>query len=531
MTHQEYIYKLLDKSSCLIGSELKRNLVKKFKITDANARQIIHRMASKGIIDSTNPVSFGKGQYAYYTFELSNEDIMKLSLNRPPMHRLLNELILNDGVLSYYECYKVTALPYDTDKTNKSSLAQVIKDLVTLNIIEKSETYNGVRFIMSYEGMQKKDALKNHYNKMKLDVLFMRDIMKWLRGTNLVENFIRYRSNHEIGKGAFENNYIWDAFGFNKATGFNTIYMSNKKSDDKKALVVLDIKISSMYNTFNLDGFYERVQGVLCSSKEKKYKLIPIIFTNEITDEAKAKLLNLGFIHFSLGSIFGDTIFKVIQQYTNIFDLISNSVSEQNHFLKESYSSQLEEAIESILSDVETSGQNINLSNMKGDLFELIIFLLLKELLPGYEIEHSIKLPDAYEYDFVAKKSSRKECIIIEVKGYKSDKFIKLGNGDTKNTVRWFFRKTLPYAEKNMKNIEDYNVKGCYITSAKFDDEAMVVLKKINEGKYKPKNLDVFYDGESLMNLFDNQDQNSAKLRRIVKKYYFIDNNIDLSNK
>ena len=126
------------------------------------------------------------------------------------------------------------------------------------------------------------------------------------------------------------------------------------------------------------------------------------------------------------------------------------------------------------------------------------------------------------------KKSSRKECIIIEVKGYKSSKYIPLGEQKTKNTVRWFFRNSLRYAEENMKNIEGYNVRGCYITSAKFDDKTIDVLKKINAGKYKPENLNVYYDGDSLMELLDANDHNLDKLGRIIRKYYFEDDQVDL---
>ena len=408
MTHYDYIYKLLKANGSLVGSELKSKLAKRFNISDANARQIIHRLASKGLLYSTKPVSFGKGQFGYYVDTLSVDNIMKISKNRPPMHRILVELKKNDGVLSYYECYKVSALPLDNIKTKKNTLEEVINELTELGVLAKSEVYNDVKFIMTYDATQNPDSLMNHYNRMKIDVLFMRDIMKWIRSTNLVDNFVRYRSNHEIGKGAFENNYIWDAFGFCKSTGFNTIKTSNKKSDDKKALAVLDVKISTTYDTNDLDGFFERVQGVLCSSKENKYKVIPIVFTSDITDEARAKLINLGFIHYSLGAVFGDKIFKVIQKYIDIIELTSDFEMRNEKFVDDFYASRIEETMESILSDIESSGQSINLSNMKGDLFELAIFILLKELLAGYEIEHSVKLTNSFEYDFVAKKKLEK---------------------------------------------------------------------------------------------------------------------------
>jgi len=63
---EQYLTELFEKHDrAFLGDELKEKLVKKFGKSDQAARQVVTRFAGKGIIQSSKPVSFGKGTYAY----------------------------------------------------------------------------------------------------------------------------------------------------------------------------------------------------------------------------------------------------------------------------------------------------------------------------------------------------------------------------------------------------------------------------------------------------------------------------------
>jgi uncharacterized protein related to proFAR isomerase len=315
----------------------------------------------------------------------------------------------NGGVLSYYDALKISATPLDTSKTKRSDFWKIISDLKTLNVIHEIKDYKGIRFLISTSKDPTDSVLSVHYNKMKLDVIFIRDILKWLKRTNMAENFEEFRSRKVLSKGARKNNFVWDAFGYNCATGFNTVYESNKESKDKKAVIVLDVKMRSAYTATDLEGFYERVQGVLCSSKKRKYKLIPVIVSKEMTTEAKAKVMNLGFIHYELGVIYGENVYRVLDNY---FELTQAFLEKDELKQSNKNNVSINEMLESSLSELKNSGQDSNLMNIKGDLFELAIFQFLRETLIGFNIEHSAFVNKAYEYDFIARNYATQECIV-----------------------------------------------------------------------------------------------------------------------
>lgn len=108
-----------------------------------------------------------------------------------------------------------------------------------------------------------------------------------------------------------------------------------------------------------------------------------------------------------------------------------------------------------------------------------------------------------YEYDFVIKSENPKEIVIVESKGYSSESRIPVGDSNTNNTLSWFYGRTLPFIKTFFtKEIsEGYRFKACYITSAGYFEDGYAYLNA--QMKLKPKNLDGFYDGESLMKLLN----------------------------
>ena len=65
---------------------------------------------------------------------------------------------------------------------------------------------------------------------------------------------------------------------------------------------------------------------------------------------------------------------------------------------------------------------------------------------------------------------------------------------------------------------EGYIVKGVYITSSNYEDDAIEYLDIMNSGKLKPKKIDVYYDRTKLLDLFEKNDFKT--LKNIIEKFY-----------
>ncbi|MBZ6485091.1 hypothetical protein [Priestia aryabhattai] len=521
--YEDYILKIFSSEDVYkTGNELNNMLQREFGITSPNSRKVISRVCDKNLIRSSKPITFGNGQYVYFknSTNLNINVVKKITReNRPPVYHLLNLLESSEGIISYYEGLKVTASPIKKEKEKSSTLGEILSMLIALNLVEITND-RGITYIVLSK--YKDDSLylmKNHRRKMDLDCMFIPDIKNWLVKHNFIDNnYIVYRNKSLPTKGAEHNNYVWDAYAYTNTTGYNTLLENNKERDDKKTLVVLDIIVNRTYMSCDVQGFLRRVQAVRSSSKMTR-KLLPIVVYQEITSHAYSQLKKLGFIMLNLGTVYGANIYPIIQSVKDI----KSEIRSEGHLLSE----EIIGNVEYTLSKMNDSGQIDNLGNLKGDLFESLMYTVVKRLHNDSSIEQGKVLrrknPDGsseyYEYDLIVRDYRNEEIIIYEFKGYNSTKVIPLKPYDKPNTVKWFFNKTLPFAREELKKQSIFPVKGCYITTATFSEEALKVLKNLNTHKnIKPETHDVYYDGEKLISLLTKLRENHTI--EILKKYF-----------
>ncbi|HWY33450.1 MAG TPA: hypothetical protein VNX68_02315, partial [Nitrosopumilaceae archaeon] len=180
--------------------------------------------------------------------------------------------------------------------------------------------------------------------------------------------------------------------------------------------------------------------------------------------------------------------------------------------------------VEDTLSTIKSSGQDGNLKNIKGDLFEFLMYPVLPKIFANYSILHGKKLSnpstkEGYEYDFIVNSPDHNETTVIELKGYLSTAKIPLGDNDKKNTASWFFGKTFPFAKKILSTqLGNPKVTGCYITSAGFQDDAKKHMESLNGGKIKPREMDTWYDREKLLKLLE--EKGLKKVKTLIERYY-----------
>lgn len=532
--HETYLKNLFcDEYVVFTASELIQKICENFNTcTKANARKIIQNSVIKGIIKSTKPITFGHRQYAYYgqQFDIKPEllkDIIKE--NRPGLHRIIKRMDENKGVISYLEAFKISGCLTQNTTSKVNTLSQLVKILEELKLAKTKCEYNsGTSYLVKYN-MSESEALikiKENICKLQLDCMFIPSFLIWLQKHDLISNKnIIYRNKNKAGDGAILNNLIWDAVCYTNTTGFFE-YIGDY-TNEKKTIVVLDFKISNKYTIDDLYGFYDRIQIYRNSVKNKdnKRKILPIIVINETTKEVNSEIKKLRILSFNLGTVFGERMYEIIQE----LEIISfNNLADGDM--------DFTGRIERILSVLRESGQEENLGNLKGELFERLIDKVIRTIYAGNinELKHGIvlnrtnqetKKREGYEYDYLLE--TKDEYIVFELKGYKGTSFIKKGqyNKETKkpekNTVKWFFALTYPFAKKiilEKMNLFPKNARTCYITTARFDNEALKVLDEKNKTKDKPKDLDVYYDGKKLLNLL--KDHELEKEIKVINQYY-----------
>ena len=522
-----FIESILLKDKFVVSGTICKFLTDKYGVTNDNARKILERSSKKNIIKNSYPLTFGKGQFVYFLPDekLNKVTIKKISkIFRPPLYRLIECLDNNEGIISYFEALKITSSPLERGSSKIDLLDDLIEVLKAKELIYLATDNNNVKYII-YQSLKENELnlMNYHYSKLKLDAVFVKDILDWLVKSNLILSLNnQYRNKNNPTLGAKHNNLLWDAFGYTKTTGLVQKSTLNENVLEKQSLVVLDVVLSRNYEDYDLDGFLSRIQINLNSVNKGSRRVIPIIVFKNCSPYVYNKMKKLGFLCYDIGSIFG----------TNIFTILDNvSKLQFNHNFVNN--DDFEKTIIETLNSIKASGQEDQLKALKGILFEVILFQVLRhqysnaEIIPNYyyskkiiDKETQVEEVKGYEYDYIIRSSNPKEIIIVELKGYHSKYKIPLGSFETKNTIKWFFSNTLPFIKDKYQNEinEGYVFKGAYITSSNFEDDATEFMEKLNNGKLKPERLNVYYDRNKLIELLSKNDFKS--LIDIIEKFY-----------
>lgn len=533
--YMDFILGILNDSFFEAGSVLREKLVAEFGVTEDNARQIILRAARTKQIKSSKPYTFGKGQFLYLLpdQDITVDKVKKICKHtRPPLYRLLQYMEDRGGIVSVYEAMKITASPDEDSSTKVSTLKDLCKILSKLNLVYEKNDSNGVTYLLFTDRWNprsepvEKIMIAAHYGKMLLDTALMTDIIRWLAKTNLIDNVgAVYRNKKLPSFGAKHNSLLWDGYSYTKTTGINTTAARQATTSEKKTLVVLDVVVSEPYSQLDLDGFLARVQININSVKEKSRKVLPIVIYKTSSDEILNKIRSLGFLAFDIGSIFGQKIYDVLNKMQ---DLHSFEQGGQN----------IEASVAQVLKTIRAAGQDDALNDLKGVLFEVLMYPVLKDMFPNAAIERGKyfsetglpereekkekvqKKKEGYEYDYIFNSSQPKEIIVIELKGYNSAVSISLGDYDKKASLKWFFERTLPFAKRFFKKeiSEGKRFKGMFITTGNFYQDGHDYLKKLNEGALKSVSGNIAYDRTTLLELL--RQKGFDQEVKIIETYY-----------
>jgi hypothetical protein len=507
------------------GSDLRKELVAHFKVSDGYARKIIERAVKARWIRSSKPYTFGRGQYIYMPFG-QELDFFKVKTvcysTRPALYRLMQAIENNEGIISFYEGLKVTASPDENSSTKVTILKDMVKLLMRMDLVYERQDSNGVNYILLKNHFDSNPEITDaklmgaQFNKMVLDSSLMADIIRWLVKSNLIDNNNAiYRNKKTPSIGAKQNNLYWDAYSYTRATGINPFLGAKSSTIEKQTLVVLDVVLSTEYSQLDLDGFLARIQINLNSVKTGVRKILPIVVYRSCSTLILGKISKLGFLAFDIGSIFGTKIYSLLNKLKEVNDLLFSG-------------GQLEHSVKDVLKVIRNAGQEDALRDLRGVMFEILMFPVLSSIYANasatrgktYSITDADGKKEGYEYDYIFNSSHPQEIVVVELKGYNESVSINVGDRDKKGTLKWFFERTLPFARQHFaKEIaEGKRFRGVYITSAHFWKDCDEFIERMNKSHFKPAKMDVAYSRKELLAML--AINGFTKECEIIEEYY-----------
>jgi hypothetical protein len=519
--YDEFIKEQLKAKWPLLGNELSSALIEKYGIEPDNARKIIQRATQKGIMVSSTPLTFSKGQFLYLKPGLYfGLEIVKdaAEFSRKPLYRLL-EVLDKYKIISFYEGLKITASPDEKGSSKISLLIDMVNQLETLGIVFTQTDSRGNNYIsvrnaippILRRGFSNEAVMEAHYQAMKLDAVFVPDILRWMKRINLIDLGASYRSVASPAIGVKHNDIMWDAYAYTKTTGINPSRASQADEKEKQTLVVMDVMVSRKYLQADLDGFLARVQINLNAVQNGKRKVLPIVVFHEIDELTLNRLKMLGFLAFDLKTIFGANIGEMILNFRKIFS---------------GFSEQAEEAIEPALKIIDESGLTDQLRALRGALFEALMYPVIKKLYPDSQVMQGKRLTNldktkTREFDLIFIASHPNEILLVELKGYTGKSYIPLGSQDEKDSLRYFFRGSVPIAQDFYKAnpaLREHRVTAAYITTGNFHSDTSNFVSKVKDSGLKPSQFDMLFNGVALEQFLTEKGFNHEA--GIIKKYY-----------
>lgn len=492
---EKYIVEYLNTNKkFILSTELIEVLMRKFPdITNENARKIISNLNKKKKINSSAPITFSNNNYAYASKNKKANYKNLEELVRKHKKKLFRAICLikrQNGVITYNELAKVVGC-VTSEFGNNLKIADIIRDLKYFEIANVQE-YKGIIFIIGQNNINVK--LDEKISELEKENKILIHLINWLKEINIIntQDIVTFKGVKNNFKGVENGNIIWDAFFFTNTVGIEI------RENKTKTVGIIDFSYKTTYDWIDAEGLKDRVNIFINSTKGGKRKIFPIIFADKITNAARKIIKENNYMCVDIKKILGDNYEKIISKYMELENKNEIDIME----------------IDKICNLI---GSNANYGNMKGNLFEYMMGEVFRNIYKevATNFEHSIVI-NGKEIDY--RIETKNENIFIELKSYKQDVEIQLGEQQQKNTVNWAYKTSFKAFQDKFKGDKNRKCKFCYVTTAKFEKEALEMLRNLNSGKCKAEKLECYYDRGRLLNLL--KDYNCKKEIKIIKNYF-----------
>jgi hypothetical protein len=512
--HEEFIKSYFEKNpnEVLIASDIYEILKKSFPITDENCRKVLSNCALRGYIRNSNPIYFGNKQYAYFSPNQKKEyKVLKECIceHKKYLHRVIFALERNGGILSMLEAIKISGATINKN-SHSININTILNELDALGIAEVME-YQGTHYICMMKNGSPIPLDEQSLDNLKVKNTLLVLVLDWLKRCNLVDGAkLCFMGPGNYYNGIVRNTENWDAFGFSNAIGIGNI----KK--EYQTIVLMDFNYQYRYEEYDFIGFQERVNRTVFSVKNENRKVLPIVIVNDISSTALALIKKNQYLIFKISDILGVSFVNVANSFIRNIDTLNKKITEK----EEGFASNICETLE----EIKKSGNEDNYGNMKGTLFEYLMYPVINKIYSsGALINHSYERNyenQHFECDYLIETAD--ENIIIELKGYKKGNIIRLGNFDVntnlpeRDTVKWFLQRTFELCKKCIGGNKEF--KFCYITTADFEETAKTLM--MERKKNRPKGVECFYNGTKLIELLN--QYNMENEIKVINQYYMV---------
>lgn len=383
------------------------------KTADAS-RKAIARVVQEGYIKSSSPIRFNR-TYLYYLDKHEGKRyahaIIKLLPTKPSFHRVYKTILANKGWITYGQIIKsASGVPPTTIGTYGGRLKgpDVINQLIKLKMIREWKAVPGL--YICEDGFKRDMISASMFCKwIRSDQLLMPSFVEWCRNCLLMGwNSGQYR-DIEFNAVPFNSCY-WDLVGPTFFGPFASRDDLVNLPDEKKrqAFIVSDVQTYREYSKNDADCFLDRIKSLVCVWKG--ISLVPVVLAGGYSKQAFQDLKNRGVIPLTIDAVYGSKFSKFMKLY---YELIKESQGDMS----------LEKLTSSLGLSDEIEIDDALKSNIKGDLFELIVAMAYKHI--GYStiMKKLVTIKSellTYEIDVVATKGEA-ECLIVECKGRNKD--------------------------------------------------------------------------------------------------------------
>lgn len=524
--YKELFDELFQKQKVVVSSDITELIKKKYpECTDENARNIIRTAKLNGTMYRVEEIVVEHNSYLYCAggLEYTKKDI-KMALRRDvKFGAIIDRFERNKGIISYLDIFKLSGCSINKSTSHCMRIEQIIDKMNCIYSCRQGKLEDNL-FLIDEEKYPEDDTdwaveARKLLNQAVIECLMLRSVLYSLKRQNIVNDVVPlYRNEKQPLKGVTFNNLMFDAVAYSSVPA---LLLEENAGKAANTIVLFDIAIAQNYKMSHFKGYYDRIQMIKNGVKTKKRGVIPVIATMTIDRDVKTTCKNMGILTYQLTDLFGNKIDEILKKYENVQVLSSVQNSEESIA-----------SIADLLDTIQRTGQDDNLDNLRGTLFEYFMHSVIYKWLGGFiagelitnkKIVYDEESKNTYEYDIIA--PLRDEYLVIELKGYAGSKFIRWGKKDEsgkieKETLAWFFRQTLPIAQKKYKNnAEDKPVKACYITTAHFDPEAKQKIDALEKGTLKSKYINVTYNGNQLRaKLKELKMDNEVK---VLDQFYF----------
>lgn len=297
----------------LLSGQLSEIMMKNHNTSKLATKKGIERAFKNKNINRIDYLTFGKGEYLYYSNTANLNLIQKKILNltktrRPKIYRLWMAL-KKEKCLTHRECLKITGLP-TRNVNKKESYNDVREQLIKLEIAYDEKIKIGYRYIKFFVYKTKPLMKKNDLKKIAQQII---------ENENIVHRYIDYKKRINQIKN----------INFHAQKGSKLFDVVGEAVSRRHMIVVYDFTLRRTLNDYDIDGLLDRIYSVY----RKKFPQVIIttcIFKN-ITKSAKSQAMTGRFKQIILEKLPADNNMLKIKKITgttkkNVGEYFENTV-------------------------------------------------------------------------------------------------------------------------------------------------------------------------------------------------------------